>query len=67
MKNWLQHGEHSPRPPLPGRLVGLAIGVLLLSLATYVALDVVLALIPVVVPLIVLFGIYSVIFRGRHK
>jgi hypothetical protein len=60
--------DSTPRPPLAGRLIGLAIGVLLLSLAVYVALDVAQALIPVVAPLIVLIGIYSLMVgRGRHK
>jgi hypothetical protein len=60
--------DGTPRPPLAGQLIGLAVGVLLLSLAVYVALDVVQALVPVVAPLIVLVGIYLVMFgRARHK
>lgn len=67
MPKFLRDGD-TPRPPLAGRLIGLAVGVLLLSLAAYVALDVVQALVPVVVPLIVLVGIYSLLLgRTRHK
>ena len=68
MFSWLRHHSDTPRPPLAGRLIGLAVGVLLLSLAAYVALDVVQALVPVVAPLIVLIGIYSLLLgRTRHK
>jgi hypothetical protein len=43
---WLRRDPSTPRPPLAGRLIGLAVGVLALSLAAYVALDVLAALIP---------------------
>lgn len=67
MPFWSRHNSESPRPPLAGRLVGLAIGVLALSIAAYVALDVVKLLIPVVVPLIAFLGVYSFMFGRRHK
>lgn len=68
MFSWFRRHGDAPRPPLTGRLIGLAVGVLLLSLASYVALDVVQALVPVVAPLIVLIGIYSLLLgRTRHK
>jgi hypothetical protein len=59
--------DDAPRPPLAGRLIGLAVGVLALSGAVYVGLGIVEALIPVVVPLVVLLGIYSMLFGRRHK
>jgi hypothetical protein len=68
MFSWLRRHSDAPRPPLAGRLIGLAVGVLLLSLAAYVALDVVQALVPIAAPLIVLIGIYSLLLgRMRHK
>jgi CHASE2 domain-containing sensor protein len=64
---WLRRDHDVPRPPLAGRLIGLAVGVLLLSFAASVALHVVQLLIPVVLPLVVLIGIYAVMFRRRHR
>jgi hypothetical protein len=58
------HGG-TPRPPLPGRLTGLALALLLLSFAVYVALDVATVLMSAVMPLLVLIGIYQVFLRGR--
>jgi hypothetical protein len=54
----------APRPPLAGRLVGLAVGVLLLSGAVYVALGVIEA----VVPFLAVAVMYGVMFgRGRRQ
>jgi hypothetical protein len=64
--NLLRRDDSSPRPPLAGRLIGLAAGVLLLSLAVLFALHVISLLVPVVVPLLVLSCIYAVLF-GRHR
>jgi hypothetical protein len=67
MFSWLRPDDNTPQPPLAGRLIGLAVGVLLLSFAAYIALGVVQVLIPIVVPLVVLIGIYSGMFRKHHK
>jgi hypothetical protein len=64
--DWFRRDSSTPRPPMAGRLIGLAVGVLLLSVAAYVAFKVMTALIPVVVPLLVMIGIYLVIFKRRH-
>jgi hypothetical protein len=64
--SWFRREDSSPRPPLAGRLIGLAAGVGLLSLAALFALHVIALLIPVVVPLLVLTGIYAVI-APRHR
>ncbi|WP_410623216.1 hypothetical protein [Amycolatopsis sp. cmx-8-4] len=66
MISWLKRDDDAPRPPLAGRLIGLAVGVLVLSGAVYVAASVVQALIPLMVPLVVLIGIYAVMF-GKHR
>lgn len=58
--------DSTPRPPLAGRLVGLAVGVLLLSLAVYVALDVLAALVAVTVPLLAMALVYIIIV-GRFR
>jgi hypothetical protein len=60
-----QRDDDAPRPPLAGRLIGLAVGVLVLSGAGYVAVGVIQALIPLVVPLVVLVGVY-LMMRGKH-
>lgn len=62
---WLQRDGDASRPPLAGRLIGLAVGMLVLSGAVYVAAGVVKVLIPLAVPLVVLIGIYM-IMRGKH-
>jgi lipopolysaccharide export LptBFGC system permease protein LptF len=57
----------APRPPLAGRLVGLAVGVLLLSGAVYVALGVIEAVVTMLVPFLAVAVIYGVMFgRGRR-
>jgi len=62
-----QRGDDgSPKPPLAGQMIGLAIGLLLLSFAALVALDVVRILAPIVLPLFALVGVYALMFR-RHK
>lgn len=67
MRFWFQRDEDAPRPPVAGRLIGVAVGVFLLSLAIYVALGVIAELIPIVVPLLGVIGIYLVMFRRHHK
>ncbi|WNV83471.1 hypothetical protein [Umezawaea sp. Da 62-37] len=63
---FFRHDDGSPKPPLAGQMVGLAIGLLLLSFAALVALDVVKILVPIVLPLLALIGVYTLMFR-RHK
>jgi hypothetical protein len=65
--SWFRRGDSSPRPPLAGRLAGLAVGVGLLSLASLFALHVLALLLPVVVPLLVLVGIYAAITPHRRR
>jgi hypothetical protein len=60
--SWFRSDDSSPRPPLPGRLIGLAVGVALLSLSALFVLHVVGLLIPVVVPL---FGVLLVYARTK--
>jgi|GEM_PF-7073753 len=64
---WFRGSDSSPRPPLAGRLVGLAVGVLSLSLAALLALDVVEAVIPVVLPLAGVLFIYTVLLGNRRR
>lgn len=59
--------DGSPRPPLPGRMVGLAIGVALLAVATWLALHVITEVIAVVVPLLGLALVYAVMFGGFRR
>jgi hypothetical protein len=56
----------TPQPPLAGRLVGLSVGVLLLSFAVYVAMDVLAALLSLVVPFLAVVVIYAVMV-GRMR
>ncbi|HEX5120055.1 MAG TPA: hypothetical protein VFW65_33115 [Pseudonocardiaceae bacterium] len=67
MSRLFRRDDSSPRPPLAGRLVGLAVGVGLLSVAALFTLHVIELLIPVVVPLVVLAGIYLVVFGKFHR
>ncbi len=67
MFSWFRRDDSAPRPPLAGRLIGLSVGVLLLSFAAYVAFGVLQVLIPIVVPLFVLIGVYQLMFGKRHK
>jgi CHASE2 domain-containing sensor protein len=65
---WFRRDGSSSRPPLAYRLVGLAVGMGLLSITTLFALHVLEVLIPVVVPLLGLLFVYVVMFgRHRHK
>lgn len=66
MLPWFRGDGSSPRPPMAGRLVGLAVGVGCLSLAALFALHVLEVLIPVVVPLLGVLFVYTVMF-GRHR
>jgi hypothetical protein len=66
MKLPFLHDSDAPRPPLAGRLTGLAVGLALLSGAVCIAANVVQALIPIVVPLIVMISIYSPLLLGRR-
>jgi hypothetical protein len=66
VKALFRRDDSSPRPPLAGRLAGLAVGVGLLSLAALLALHVIEMLVPVVVPLLVLVGIYTIMVGRRH-
>jgi hypothetical protein len=66
MRSLFHRDGDAPRLPLAGRLVGLAVGVTLLSLSVLFALHVVALLIPVVVPLFALVSIYAVMFGRRH-
>lgn len=60
--------DGSVRPPIPGRLIGLAIGLALLALATWLALHVITLVIAVVAPFLGLTFIYAVMFGGfRHR
>lgn len=67
MSPWFHGDGGSPRPPLAGRLVGLAVGVALLALSTWLALHVVTELIAILVPLLGLLFVYAVIFGGFHR
>jgi hypothetical protein len=60
-------GDDAPRPPLAGRMIGWAIGLVLLSGAVAIALEVVEALIPILVPLVGLVFIYSLLLGRRPK
>lgn len=66
MLPWFRGSDSSPRPPLAGRLIGLAVGVGLLSVTALFALHVLEALIPVVLPLLGVLFVYTVMF-GRHR
>lgn len=63
---WFRGGGGSSGPPLAGRLIGLAVGLLLLALSVLFALHVLEVLIPVVVPLLGVLLIYTVMFRHRR-
>jgi uncharacterized membrane protein YgaE (UPF0421/DUF939 family) len=65
--SWFRRDDSTPRPPLAGRLIGMAVGVGLLSLAALFAAHVVAVVVPVVVPLLVLVGIYAVIVPRHRK
>ncbi|WP_433268945.1 hypothetical protein ACQPZF_05585 [Actinosynnema sp. CS-041913] len=67
MKFLLPSGGDGPRPPLAGRLVGLAIGLALLSLAVMLALDVIAELVAIAVPLLGVALVYVLMFRCGHK
>jgi hypothetical protein len=64
---WFRGDGGSPRPPLPGRLAGLAVGVTLLALAVWLALHVITLVISLVVPLLGLLFVYTVIFGGFRR
>lgn len=52
-----------PRPPLPGRLLGLAVSLLVFSLAVWVSPELLVAVVLSVLPLIVVTGILLFIVR----
>jgi hypothetical protein len=56
-----RHGDDIPRPPLAGRLVGLAVGVCLLALGLYFFIDVVQTVVALFMPFIALIIIYRII------
>jgi hypothetical protein len=60
---FMRSDDGSPKPPLAGQMIGLALGLLLLSFAALVALDVVKILVPIVLPLLALIGVYALMFR----
>lgn len=62
-----RHDDGSPRPPVPGRLVGMAVGVALLALAVWLALHVITLVISLVIPLLGLLFVYTVIFGGFRR
>ncbi|MEV8439059.1 hypothetical protein AB0425_16920 [Actinosynnema sp. NPDC051121] len=64
---FLPSGSDGPRPPLAGRLIGLAIGLALLSLAVMLALDVIAELLAIAVPLAGVAVVYMLTFRRPHK
>lgn|GEM_PF-7086836 len=56
-----------PGAPLAGRLLGLALALLMLTLVVRFTLGVIAALVSVIVPLIVVLAIYRVMFGGFRK
>lgn len=61
MFRWFRHSDDTPRPPLAGRLVGLAVGVCLLALGLYFFIDVMQAVVALLMPFIALVIIYRLI------
>jgi hypothetical protein len=62
----MHRGGGLPRPPLPGQLIGLAFGILVLAGAVYVALRVVVVVLSLLAPLLVLLMVYRLFF-GRLR
>ncbi len=62
----MHRGGGLPRPPLPGQLIGLALGILLLAGAVYVALRVIIVVAALLMPLVVLVTIYRLFFNPRR-
>jgi hypothetical protein len=66
MFSWLRRHGDAPRPPLAGRLIGLAVGVLLLAGSVHLALGVIEALATMLVPFVAVAIIHWVMFGRRH-
>lgn len=62
----MHRGGGLPRPPLPGQLMGLALGILVLAGAVYVALHVLIVVATLLLPLVVLVAIYRLFFNPRR-
>lgn len=60
MLNW-RRDRDTPRPPLAGRLIGLAVGVCLFGLALYFFIDVVQLVVVTFMPFIAVVIIYRLI------
>ena len=67
MSPLLRRGEGGDRPPLAGRLVGLGLGIVCLAVAVKLALQVVVELVHVAVPLLGIVGVYLLVSRGGRR
>jgi hypothetical protein len=63
----MPRGGGLPRPPLPGQLIGLALGILLLAGAVYVALHVLIVVAALLLPLVVLLAVYRLFDGGSRR
>lgn len=66
-RSLMPRGGGLPRPPLPGQLIGVAVGTLVLAGAVYVALHVIVLVVSLLLPLVVLLAVYRLFFGGLRR